>query len=230
MQYIHYKFRDIDNKKQSGGTFLGIIIGLIIGLAIALGVALVITKGATPFTNKNGKSEKASESLIEQIVDPNKPLYGNQNSAKSVAKDATKNGEEKQVDPKSEVKPGADTKPALDAKLIDENKPLVETKETKEAKKSDKVDSTVGTVGAVADEKWLYYLQVGAFREMTDAENSRAKLALLGFEASVSDRVVDNGHLYRVRIGPFNQIEAANRIRGKLSDNGIDVAVIRNQK
>lgn len=216
MQFTQYKCCNIVDKKQSGGTFLGIIIGLIIGLAIALCVALVITKGATPFTNKNGKSEKASDSLIEQIVDPNKPLYGNQGSAKA-AKDVAKNGEEKQAEAKPEVKPEAD------AKLPNDNKSLLETKD---AKKSDKVDATANAV----DEKWIYSLQVGAFREMADAENSRAKLALLGFEASISDRVGENGHLYRVRIGPFNQIEAANRMKGKLSDNGIDVAVIRNQK
>ena len=59
------------------------------------------------------------------------------------------------------------------------------------------------------------------------AENSKAKLALAGFEASISDRPTDSVHLYRVRIGPFNQLEAMNRIRGKLSENGIDVAVVR---
>ncbi len=220
MQLRQYEYGNIGNQKQWGGTFLGIIIGLIIGLAIALGVALVITKGSTPFTNKNGKSEKASDSLIEQIVDPNKPLYGNQNSAKTTVKDAAKNGEEKQANVKSDVKSEADTKSVSDTKAFNENKSLSE----KEVKKTDKADTSS------VDEKWVYYLQVGAFRDAADAESSRAKLALLGFETIISDRVVDNGHLYRVRIGPFNQIEAASRIKGKLSDNGIDVAVIRNQK
>jgi len=36
--------------------------------------------------------------------------------------------------------------------------------------------------------------------------------------------------LHRVRMGPFNQVEAMNRVRSKLSENGIDVAVVRNQK
>ncbi len=221
MQLTQYKCGNIGNQKQWGGTFLGIIIGLIIGLAIALGVALIITKGSTPFTNKNGKSEKASDSLIEQIVDPNKPLYGNQNSAKAAVKDAAKNGEEKQADAKSDVKPEPDTKLSSDTKLANENKSLTDPKETK---KTDKADTNL------VDEKWVYYLQVGAFRDVADAESSRAKLALLGFETVISDRVVDNGHLYRVRIGPFNQLDAANRMKGRLSDNGIDVAVIRNQK
>lgn len=81
-----------------------------------------------------------------------------------------------------------------------------------------------------AGDKWIYYLQAGAFHDMADAESTRGKLALLGFEAAISDRSTDAGVLHRVRIGPFNQLEAMNRARTKLSENGIDVAVVRNQK
>ncbi|WP_312554208.1 SPOR domain-containing protein, partial [Massilia sp.] len=83
---------------------------------------------------------------------------------------------------------------------------------------------------AGGDDKYVYYLQAGAFREMSDAENTRAKLALLGFEAAISDRTSDSGVLHRVRLGPFNQVEAVNKARAKLLDSGIDVAIVRNQK
>jgi cell division protein FtsN len=36
--------------------------------------------------------------------------------------------------------------------------------------------------------------------------------------------------LHRVRLGPYTQVEAMNRVRSKLSENGVDVAVVRNQK
>ena len=76
----------------------------------------------------------------------------------------------------------------------------------------------------------VYFLQAGAFRELADAENSRAKLALLGFEAGISDRNnADGAVLHRVRIGPFNQ-EAMTRARAKLLDAGVDVAIVRNQQ
>lgn len=77
------------------------------------------------------------------------------------------------------------------------------------------------------DEKWIYYLQAGAFRGAADADSLRAKLALMGFDANVSEHPSDNGTLYRVRIGPFGKVETMNRIRGKLSENGVDVAVVR---
>ena len=80
------------------------------------------------------------------------------------------------------------------------------------------------------DDKWSYFLQAGAFREQSDAEGMRAKLALIGVEAKVSERQADTGTLYRVRVGPFNQLEAMNKVRGKLSDSGVDAAVVRMAK
>jgi cell division protein FtsN len=83
---------------------------------------------------------------------------------------------------------------------------------------------------AAVDDKVVYFLQAGAFREMSDAENTRAKLALLGFEASISDRASDAGVLHRVRVGPYSQVDSMNKARAKLIDSGVDVAIVRNQK
>ena len=62
------------------------------------------------------------------------------------------------------------------------------------------------------EDKFEYYLQAGAFREVGDAENTRAKLALLGFEATVSDRATDAGVLHRVRMGPYRLPSETSRI------------------
>jgi cell division protein FtsN len=78
-----------------------------------------------------------------------------------------------------------------------------------------------------ADDKWVYFLQAGAFREQGDAESMRAKLALQGVEAKVSERQSESGVLYRVRVGPFGDLDTMNKVRGKLSDSGIDAAVVR---
>jgi cell division protein FtsN len=82
----------------------------------------------------------------------------------------------------------------------------------------------------VQDDKFIYYLQAGAFRNMEEAQSTRARLALLGFEASVTERNTDNGVLHRVRVGPFPDQGAMNRVRARMTENGIDVAVVRNQK
>jgi cell division protein FtsN len=197
------------SKKQAGGTFLGIIIGLIIGLAIAVVVAVTITKTSMPFLNKSNKQEKSTELTPGQVADPNKPMYGNKDAAKEAAKDFAKEGA-----PASDAKPGSD-KPVVEKEPVD-------TKDKATAAKSD----AAATAGAT-DEKWEYFLQAGAFRDQADAESVKGKLALQGFEATISERSSDNGTLFRVRLGPFNQLDAMNRMRGKLSENGIDVAVVR---
>lgn len=206
--------------RQTGGTLLGVIIGLIVGLAIALGVAVTITKTSLPFLNKQGKPEKAGELTPGQASDPNRPLYGSKEAAREAAKNFSKSAE---TPPPEGITPVPADKPAVDKSAA--VKPLV-IKPT-ESKPAETKDATTAKPES-ADDKWSYYLQAGAFREQTDAENTRAKLALAGIEASISERPSEGGStLYRVRVGPFNQLEAMNRVRSKLSDNGVDVAVVR---
>jgi cell division protein FtsN len=215
-------------RRQRGGTVVGIIIGLIIGLAIALVVAVAITKTSLPFLNKVGKQDKAPELTAGQAADPNKPLYGNNGAAKDAAKDFAPNDATPAPLPGAAVAPANPNTAAPAAALT--------TSATAAAAAAKAIETSKAAVPAVAnasakpdnaDDKWVYYLQAGAFREQADAENSKAKLALAGFEASILNQPSDNGPLFRVRLGPFNQLEAMNRVRGKLSDNGIDVAVVR---
>lgn len=124
------------------------------------------------------------------------------------------------------------------ADLVDPNKPMYGKKvpipppaatAPNSASTVDKIEAAKAAAARAesSDEKWIYYLQAGAFRGAADADSLRAKLALLGFDARVSEHSTDTGTLYRVRIGPFGKMETMNRIRGKLSDNGVDVAVVR---
>jgi cell division protein FtsN len=75
------------------------------------------------------------------------------------------------------------------------------------------------------------YLQMGAFEDPAEADNLKARLALMGIEAS-SQRVEvpDKGTLHRVRVGPYARVEDMNAVRSQLAQAGIPVAVIRNSK
>jgi cell division protein FtsN len=215
--------------RQQGNTLTGMIIGLIVGLAIAVAVALAITKGSTPFTDKT-KTGKPAEPTAGQVTDPNKPLYG----SKEAAREANKHFADK---PKAAA-PDADPLAKVIAGLKDPADLKAEAKEAKATKAAaaeapaphELARVAVARAEVGADDKVVYFLQAGAFREVADAENVRAKLALLGFEAAISDRASDAGVLHRVRIGPFNQVEAMNKARAKLIEGGIDVAIVRNQK
>jgi cell division protein FtsN len=72
-------------------------------------------------------------------------------------------------------------------------------------------------------------LQTGAFKSAQDADAMRARLALLGLDARVSQVTQDGGAtvLYRVRIGPYRELDDLSGIRRTLSENGIEAQVVR---
>lgn len=195
----------VKQNRQRGGTILGMVIGLVIGLGIALAVAVVITKTPIPFVDKG--RQKVAEPTPTQSQDPNRPLYRKRDVPAAAASDAV-------PPPVNTAIPGPGASPDVRIEPVPPaGVPIVE-------------QSTPASSEA-SDEKWQYYLQAGAFREKTDAESMRAKLALLGVEARLSERQAETGLLHRVRAGPFDQLEAMNRVRSKLTDNGIDAAVVR---
>ncbi len=73
-------------------------------------------------------------------------------------------------------------------------------------------------------------MQAGSFPKADDAEKLKAKLALLGVEASVQSATIpDKGVWYRVRVGPYKSAEELNRARNFLKQNGVDSTPIRAQ-
>ncbi|MGB7542852.1 MAG: SPOR domain-containing protein [Burkholderiales bacterium] len=76
--------------------------------------------------------------------------------------------------------------------------------------------------------KSTYVLQAGAFPNPADADNLKARLALLGLEASVEPaNLAEKGIWYRVRLGPYTSVDEINRIRQQLTQNGVDVSLVR---
>jgi cell division protein FtsN len=74
----------------------------------------------------------------------------------------------------------------------------------------------------------MLWLQVGAFQKPGDADNLKAKLALIGLDAGVQEvDLPEKGKMYRVRTGPFPNVEEMNRARGLLSQNGIQAAQVK---
>jgi cell division protein FtsN len=73
-----------------------------------------------------------------------------------------------------------------------------------------------------------YLLQVGSFRAAGDAEQLKARLALLGITARVQTVTVNEATWHRVRVGPVSGARQAEEMRRRLSDNGIDSLVMKN--
>jgi Cell division protein len=76
--------------------------------------------------------------------------------------------------------------------------------------------------------KEIYWLQVGSFSRIEDAESRRAELALSGWEATIQKgEVPGRGTIYRVRLGPYDNPEHTGRMRAELSRRNFEVAIVR---
>ena len=76
-----------------------------------------------------------------------------------------------------------------------------------------------------------YFLQAGYFPNQADANNLKAKLALMGVEATIQTASVpDKGVWHRVRVGPFSDVEEMNRTRANLAQNGLQASLIKVQE
>ena len=76
--------------------------------------------------------------------------------------------------------------------------------------------------------KDVYFIQAGSFQNPADADNQKARLAILGFESSVEPaNLPDKGTWYRVRMGPYTKVEEINRVRQSLAQAGISANLVK---
>ena len=73
-----------------------------------------------------------------------------------------------------------------------------------------------------------YFLQVGAFQTEQEADNMKAKLALLGLEALIQTvNIPEKGVLHRVRVGPFADPSQITKTKNDLVENGFKTDLIK---
>lgn len=228
-------------KQQQGGTILGFILGLVVGLGAAFGVAVYVSKVPVPFLNKaglRGVDQDAAETEKNKNWDPNSPLYGKNPARPNVPAATGVVGAETAAPdtaPDAAAVPAApvaaSTKDAKDA-----------TKDAKDAKGTPpsadplgdlaKAKAKAGAAATADDSKdpFTYFVQAGAFRSQSDADAQRAKLAMLGWEARVSEREQNGRTVFRVRVGPFDKRVEADQIREKLDLAKIESNLVRVQR
>lgn len=214
-------------KQQRGGTVLGLIIGLILGLGIALGVAVYVTKVPVPFINKaeqrnSGASDRSSN------WDPNSPLYGNTQTpvpaAPAVAPAPVTPVAPAVMDP-VQVPPAAAADPL--GELASAQLKAAEAKAAAQAKAE---QAKAAAAAPSVSDGFSYFVQAGAFRTQADADAQRAKLAMMGWEARISEREQNGRPVFRVRVGPFGKRGDAEQLKQKLDGAGVDSALVRVQQ
>lgn len=214
-------------KQQRGGTILGLIIGLILGLGIALGVAVYVTKVPVPFLNKGEHRDiEKTEQERNRSWDPNSPLYGSSPSRAPQAPAAAApeaSGTSAATPP---VDPVAKPPAATADPLGDLAKAQVKASDAKAAAEAKAAASTANA----GSDGFSYFVQAGAFRTQGDADAQRAKLAMLGWEARISEREQNGRPVFRVRVGPFAKRGDAEQLKQKLDGAGVDSALVRVQQ
>ncbi|MDO4591466.1 MAG: SPOR domain-containing protein [Comamonadaceae bacterium] len=222
-------------KQQRGGTILGLIIGLILGLGVALGVAVYVTKVPVPFINKGEQNNsKLPESERNRNWDPNSPLYGNTSGPKPAPAPAPTVPDYSNAAPVTDpvTQPPATAADPL-GELANAQVKAAEAKAKAEAEARAKAAAAAAAASAsapAANDGFNYFVQAGAFRSKTEADAQRAKLAMLGWEARISEREQNGRTVFRVRVGPFAKRGDAEQLKQRLDAAGVDSALVRVQQ
>jgi cell division protein FtsN len=194
---------DQGERKSGGSTLLGLFIGVVLGVLGAAGVVWYINKMPIPFSAKGQQAAAPADPLKQQsAAQPGTPapLPGKPGDPAPQANDKPRFDFYK-------ILPGnADSVPAPAEKPVEEVKAKVEKE------------------GAA---KNVLYLQTGSFQKPDDADNQKAKLALMGMEASVQQVMLQDKVWYRVRLGPFTKIDDVNKLRSELAKQGLDANVVK---
>lgn len=218
-------------KQQRGGTIVGFILGVIVGLGAALAVAVYVTKVPVPFLTKaSPRASDQDEAQRNKNWDPNAPLYG-KNPARPQQPVAPQPADGGTIVAPAVVggTPAADAasapRPAASrAQAGASSDPLGDLARARASAPEPKPAAAAGA------DPFDYFVQAGAFRTQQDADAQRAKLAMLGWEARVSEREQNGRTVFRVRVGPFSKRDDAESLKQKLDGAGVESALVRVQR
>lgn len=190
-------------------TFLfGGLIGFVVGLVVA-GVLAIWVYQATPF-----RAETTPHSKLEPIKSKTEPKPTGR--AGELAKDENKADAERIVPP------------GTPSSTLSTPPPTPAVVAGKAAPKTDGSKSADTEPAPSAEPRGRLWLQVGAYVNKQDAENQRARFAVLGYEAQIqSADIPDKGTVHRVRVGPYRDPDEAGKVRGDLARQGIEVSVVK---
>jgi cell division protein FtsN len=202
------------NKSQRGGFALGVVVGLLVGLALALGVALYVTKVPVPFVDKvpqRTAEQDAAEAEKNRHWDPNAPLASKAGPPRSASgPDAAAS--------LAGAGPGSGSPSAVPAV------PTPVAPAASFARIAPAAPVASGAASALSAkpgaEAFVYYVQVAAFTRADEAEQLRARLALNGLMARVTEKEQNGRTMHRVRLGPYELRDDAERVKTQALDVG----------
>lgn len=194
---------DVEVRRQRGGTLLGILIGMIAGLAVAWGVYALVRHTNPPFMDRVGRSSHSGAAL--PLGDPNSPMYGDREAARRANEEIRNRAGRSHGGAIAAAQDGVDAQAAGEEAGRD----------------------LQAAVEEITGNGAVYYVQAGVYTVKQEADSVRARIALNGLEASISERSPGGETVYRVRLGPFADLNAAREARAVVSGAQIPSDIIR---
>ena len=204
-------YKKPEPRGRTGIMVLGVFIGLVLGLVAALAIAFYLNRAANPFAARDKPApapavQAPGKGAVAEPAQPAAPATAGP-SAGTPGSAATDAG-----------KAAAEPKPRFDFYTIH---PGVEPPATDQDLRNRGADAK-----AAAQDR--FFLQAGAFQNAKDADNLKARLALIGLEASIQTaNLGEKGIWHRVRLGPYDDVETLARVRSQLAGSGIEAAPIK---
>ncbi len=221
-------------RRQRGGFVMGLVAGLLIGLALALGVALYITKAPVPFVNKvplRTAEHDSAEAERNKAWDPNAPLGGKprERPAQQAGAPASAAAGIEPPVPVAGVASGPPPgiAPAPAGGSARDPAAILAGGAAGPAAPAPRAPAAPA---APAAEPFIFFVQAGAFTRPEDAEQQRARLAMVGHSARITEREQAGRTVYRVRMGPFPTRDDADSMQLRLQEQGIEAQIVRVEK
>lgn len=230
--------RDYKSRKSTasrggkGSLLLGIFIGYTLGIMSAIGIWFYLEQAPSPFLSEeqisryertDADSASIKQTGVSESPEENTPIAKAEEKAQFDFYNILP-GEDESLTvyeiPQHTAQPREVGKPQTVVKLEPVPAPSLSSSppNATERRQAEPLSAAAGT----------YYLQVGSFRNDADADNLKARLALLGVVASVqSADLSEKGIWYRVRVGPFTQKDRVDQMHNTLRENGIEAQFIK---
>ncbi len=103
--------------------------------------------------------------------------------------------------------------------------PAIATEVPTSASRGTATTATTATASNAGEAR--YILQAGAFGASGDAEQLKARIALIGLGARVESASINGKTMYRVRMGPYGTASELAEAKAKLGSNGLPAMAIK---
>ncbi len=236
-------------QKSSGSVLYGVLAGVLLGLAVAAAVAYYVIKAPMPFVDKASRTpDSRAAPDPRNAPDPNAGLAGHDVSGVPLpavgdsplipipSAPAQSSGKANAAPDDLGAliatlkRPGSSSTPATPAPSTpraSQSTAPAEPSPSTSASSGTSSGTVSGASSGAAGQSGAYFLQVGSYRVLEDAEALRARIIMMGMPVEIQRAEVNGLQVNRVRVGPFARIDDMNRTRARLGEEKIPATVVR---